>query len=85
MILMDESKAIFPTMIDRLAIKQHEAVIGLVNSGQQFDDCGFAGTVLAQQREDLSTLQHEGNVVYGKRVGKVLAEVPQLEQRNGRD
>jgi len=82
---MDESKAIFPTMIDRLAIKQHEAVIGLVNSGQQLDDCGFARAVLTKQRQDLSALQREGDVVYGKRFGKTLAEVPQLEQRNGRN
>ena len=80
-----EGKPIFPMMVDRLAVKQHEAMIGLVNSGQQLDDRGFAGPILAEQRQDLSTLQRERDAVDGKRVGKALAEVPQLELRNGRD
>ena len=53
-ILVDERDLTIPTMIDRLAVEPHRTMIGLVNSGQQLDDRGLAGAVLAQQRENLS-------------------------------
>jgi hypothetical protein len=75
---MDECDVTIPMMIDRLPIEPYRTMIGLVDSGQQLDDRGLAGAVLAQQRQNLSLLRGEGDVVNRERVAKAFTEVPQL-------
>ena len=55
------------------------ALVGIVEPGQQLDDGGLAGAVLADQRQRLAGLQREVQVAHRPALGVGIAEADILE------
>ena len=49
--------------IDLLAIQKHFALFSLMYTGNNFDKCGFTGTIFAHQRMNFTALQLKLNII----------------------
>ena len=67
---------------DGLAADRHGAGIGLVGAGENLDERGLPGTVLAEQAVHLAGDDVEIHAVQGLRPGEVLHDAPEAEQRS---
>ena len=61
------------------AVDQDAALVGIVEPGQQLDDGGLAGAVLADQRQRLAGLQREVQAAHRPALGVGIAEADILE------
>ena len=61
------------------AIDQNLAVIGLIDAGQDLDDGGFARTILADQRGDLTGVKVDLHPVQRPHAGKGLDDAAQRQ------
>ncbi len=59
---------------NRLTIQGDGPCITAVNTGQHFNQGGFAGTVLPQQRHDLPFTNIKGNIIQRFDAGKTFAD-----------
>jgi hypothetical protein len=61
----------------------HEDFTGslLIHTGKYLDQGGLAGPVLTQQRADLTSIQPEPHPIKGTDPGKILDNVPYLQER----
>ena len=55
--------------------------LGHVKAGQDLDECGFAGSVLAQQAEHFARQQIERNVIECLLAAEALGQMPQRQRR----
>ncbi|MNI67956.1 hypothetical protein D3C73_1236160 [compost metagenome] len=62
------------------AIEFDTAPVGLIDAGEGLDQGGFAGTVLAEQRHDLSPTQGEVHLMQGTHSGKGLTDPAGVQQ-----
>ncbi len=61
------------------AVDQDAAFVGIVEAGQELDDGGLAGAVLADQRQRLAGLQREIQAAHRPALGIGIAEADILE------
>jgi hypothetical protein len=66
------------------AVEVDAAAGGRVDAADQVEDCGLAGAVGADQREDLAPLHVEADLVDGQHATEAHAQVARGEQRAGR-
>ena len=65
--------------LDRLAGEQDFAAVGLIDAGDDLDQRGFAGAVLAEQRMDLAGVKGERDVFERLRRVEALGDVAHLQ------
>ena len=63
-----------------LAAQRDATAIGLVDAGEDFDQCGFAGTVFADQGRDRARIKRKINRLERARTAEGLADAGQLQQ-----
>ena len=68
-----------PLEVDLLAVQIHFTLFCLVNPGDDFDECGFAGAILAHQCMHFSGLQLELNFVQRLDAGEDFCNPLQLK------
>ena len=67
----------------RLSGEFYGAWIGLVNARQDFDECGFAGAILAEQRVYLAATNVKVDMIESKRRSQSFDEAAHNEERRG--
>ena len=65
----------------RAAFDVDLAAVGGVDAGQQLDQRGLAGAVLAQQRQDLAAEHVQADLVHRLRAAETLADRLEAQQR----
>ena len=68
----------------RPAVRQDLSAVGEIDAGEHIHQGGLAAAVFAQQGEDLSLVQGEGNLVVCHHVAEGLGQLPQLDGVLGR-
>ena len=68
-------------MADLLPVQQHAAFVELVVAGKDFQQGGFAGAVLADERHHLAAPDVEAEIAEGADIGKRLADAADVENR----
>jgi hypothetical protein len=66
---------------DTRAVDQHISRVRLLDASDDFHQGGLAGTVLTQQRDDLSGLHVEAHAAQGVHAWKTLVDPAKLEDR----
>ena len=69
---------------DGLAVEQHRAVVGRKLSAHHVERGALARAVGADERQQLTCLQAERDVLHGFHAAKGFADVPDLQQAHGR-
>ncbi len=67
--------------VHRLALDDDLAVVGVVEPEQHLDERALAGSVLAEQAEDLPAVQLDADVVVGDDRREPLREMPGLQNQ----
>ncbi len=67
----------------RLAVEFDRARIGLVDPRQDFDQRGFAGAILAEQRVNLAATDVKVDMIESKRRSEAFDEAAHDEKRRG--
>jgi hypothetical protein len=65
--------------LERLAVHQQRAGVGLVNAREQLDEGGLAGAVVAQEAVDLAGAHAQRDVLQGDHATEVLRDAARLE------
>lgn len=66
-------------------VEEDDAVVGIVEAGEEFDEGGFAGAVFADKGEALLRVEAEAEVAEGEAAGAGIAEGDVAELKAGAD
>src|SRR5207247_7490836 len=70
-----------PGNLDRLAVEEDRAAVGLMDAREDLDEGALARAVLADEGMDLARQEIQGHLVEGLRRGESLGDPPQLGAR----
>jgi hypothetical protein len=65
-----------------LTLEFQNAAILRVSSSQYFEEGGFTGPILAQQRMNFAGIHRERDLLQGSHAQEALADVSRLEERH---
>ena len=67
--------------VDRLAVDQNVALVGLIDAVQHLEQRGLAGAVLADEADDLALVDGEADIVQRLHAGEGFRDVADFEDR----